>query len=53
MKKFLNISELANLLLLVDKNKKPLTYILRYWEKEFIQIRPTIIKKTSLFKKTS
>ncbi len=45
MKKFLNISELANLLLLVDKNKKPLTYILRYWEKEFTQIRPLIIKK--------
>ena len=51
MKKFLNISELANLLLLVDKNKKPLTYILRYWEKEFIQIRPTIIKKRRHYSK--
>ena len=51
MKKFLNISELANLLLLVDKNKKPLTYILRYWEKEFIQIRPSIIKKRRHYSK--
>ncbi len=51
MKKFLNISELADLLLLVDKNKKPLTYILRYWEKEFIQIRPSIIKKRRHYSK--
>ena len=51
MKKFLDISEVANLLLLVDKNKKPLTYILRYWEKEFIQIRPTIIKKRRHYSK--
>ena len=51
MKKFLNISELADLLLLVDKNKKPLTYILKYWEKEFIQIRPSIIKKRRHYSK--
>ena len=51
MKKFLNISELADLLLLIDKNKKPLTYILRYWEKEFIQIRPSIIKKRRHYSK--
>ena len=46
MKKLINISQLAIVLKLVDpKNNKPLNYILRYWEKEFKQIRPKIINK--------
>ena len=45
MKKFINISQLANLLNLVNsKTKKPSNYILRYWEKEFKQIKPIILK---------
>ena len=44
MKKLLTISELSNLLNLNNnKTKKPLNHILRYWEKEFKQIKPTII----------
>ena len=44
MVKLINITELANLLDLVNpKTKKPYNYILRYWEKEFKQIKPTII----------
>ena len=46
MEKLINISELAIELDLVDpKNKKPLNYVLRYWEKEFSQIKPKIINK--------
>ena len=45
MTKFINISQLANLLNLVNsKTKKPSNYILRYWEKEFKQIKPMILK---------
>ena len=45
-RKLINISELAIELDLVNpKNNKPLNYILRYWEKEFKQIRPKIINK--------
>ena len=41
MNKLLNISELSKILNLVDpKTKKPLNHILRYWEKEFKQIKP-------------
>ena len=41
MKKLLNITELSKQLDLVDPNtKKPLNHILRYWEKEFKEIRP-------------
>ena len=41
MSKFLSISELSKLLKLVDNlTKKPLNHILRYWEKEFKQIKP-------------
>ena len=46
MTKLLTISELARLLDLTNsKKKKPSNYILRYWEKEFKQIKPVIIKK--------
>ena len=45
MTKLINISQLANLLNLVNsKTKKPSNYILRYWEKEFKQIKPVILK---------
>ena len=46
MVKLINISQLANLLKLVNpRTKKPSNYILRYWEKEFKQIKPIILKK--------
>ena len=46
MEKLINISQLCKLLNLVNpKTKKPYNYILRYWEKQFYQIRPTILKK--------
>ena len=41
MVKFINISELTKMLNFIDhKTKKPLNHILRYWEKEFKQIKP-------------
>ena len=40
MKKLITISDLSKTLNLVDSNNKPLNYIIRYWEKEFIQIKP-------------
>ena len=41
MKKLINISELAIKLNLINiKNKKPQNYIIRFWEKEFKQIKP-------------
>tara|TARA_B110000444_G_C18621886_1_gene492577 strand:+ start:107 stop:472 length:366 start_codon:yes stop_codon:yes gene_type:complete len=40
-KKLLTISEAAKTIGLVDKkSKKPLNYILRFWEKKFPQINP-------------
>jgi|TARA_B100001741_G_C16287543_1_gene475267 hypothetical protein len=45
MKRLLNISELSELLNLTNKKtNKPSNYILRYWEKEFTQIKPTILR---------
>jgi DNA-binding transcriptional MerR regulator len=41
MTKLANISEVSKILNLVNPiTKKPLNHILRYWEKEFAQIRP-------------
>ena len=41
MGRLFNISEVSKIIKLVDEsNKKPLNYILRYWEKKFKQIRP-------------
>ena len=38
----LSISQVAKLFKLVNKkNKKPSTYILRFWEKKFKQLKPT------------
>ena len=41
MKKLITISEVSRALKLVNEStKKPLNHILRYWEKEFKEIRP-------------
>ena len=41
MNKFVNISELCRIIDLIDpKTKKPLNHVVRYWEKEFNQIKP-------------
>ena len=41
MSKFFNISEVSKKINLINPvTKKPLNYILRFWEKEFVQIRP-------------
>ena len=41
MDKLLSISKLSKILNLVDpKTKKPLNHVLRYWEKEFKEIKP-------------
>ena len=41
MSKFVGISQVSKLLNLVHpETKKPLNHILRYWEKEFKEIRP-------------
>ena len=46
MVKLINISQLAILLNLVNyKTKKPSNYVLRYWEKEFKEIKPIILNK--------
>ena len=46
MKRLISISELSKSLNLVDyKTKKPLNYIIRYWEKEFKEIKPKKINK--------
>ena len=52
MDKYINIAELAKILNLVDPvSKKPLNYILRYWEKNFSQIKPKIINKRRYYSK--
>ena len=41
MGRLFNISEVSKMINLIgESNKKPLNYILRYWEKEFKEIRP-------------
>ena len=41
MNKLIGISELSKILNLVDPlTKKPLNHVLRYWEKEFKEIKP-------------
>ena len=41
MSKLVNIAHLCKILNLVEpKTKKPLTHTIRYWEKEFSQIKP-------------
>ena len=44
MSKLIKISELSRILNNINpKTKKPLNYILRYWEKEFKEIKPNKI----------
>ena len=44
MSKFINISELSKILNLINpESKKPLNHIIRFWEKEFKEIKPKII----------
>ena len=46
MDKLISISQLSYKLNLISpNNKKPKNYILRYWEKEFKQIKPKIINR--------
>jgi len=46
MEKLISITELSRLLKLVDsKTKKPSNHIIRYWEKEFHQIKPIFLNK--------
>ena len=40
--KYKTIGQVAAMLNLLDKNGRKLTYILRFWEKEFKQIKPKI-----------
>ena len=52
MEKLVNITQLSKLLKLVNpKTNRPSNYILRYWEKKFSQIKPTIIKKRRYYSK--
>ena len=41
--KIISISELAKIIKLIDKNGKPQTHTLRYWETQFKQIKPTLL----------
>jgi len=44
MKKFITISELSKMLNLIDPvTKKPSNHVIRYWEKEFKEIKPKLI----------
>ena len=46
MSKLINISELSKMLKLIDsKTKKPSNHVLRYWDKEFKEIKPKKINK--------
>ncbi len=46
MTKLLNISEVSKRVDLIDPtNKKPLNHVIRFWEKQFKQIKPKIINK--------
>ena len=46
MEKLFKISEVSKLLDLIDhKNKKPANHTIRFWEKEFRNIKPVLINK--------
>ena len=52
MSKLINISELSKQLKLINsKTKKPLNYIIRFWEKEFNFIKPKIINNRRYYSK--
>ena len=45
MEKLINITQLSKLLNLINnKSKKPSNHVLRYWEQQFKQIKPTVIR---------
>ena len=49
MNKLVNISQLSKILDLIDpKTKKPQNHILRYWEKEFKEIKPKKLIKEDI-----
>ena len=53
MEKLINISQLSKLLSLInEKTKKPNNYVLRYWEKEFKQIKPVFLNKRRYYSKS-
>ena len=46
MGKLTGITQLSKMLNLINqKTKKPSNHILRYWEKKFKEIKPTILRK--------
>ena len=50
MKKLFTISEVSKILDLIDpKTKKPLNYILRFWEQEFREIKPKKINNRGYY----
>ncbi len=52
MEKLINISELSKSLNLINlKSRKPSNHIIRYWEKEFREIKPIIYKKRRYYSK--
>ena len=52
MTKLINISQLSKELNLIDKkNNKPTNHILRYWEKEFKQIKPKLVNNIRYYTK--
>ena len=52
MSKLINISKLSKILNLIDpKTKKPLNHTLRFWEKEFTQIKPKKINNQRYYSK--
>ena len=52
MSKLIKISELSEILELINPiTKKPANHIIRYWEKEFRQIKPQIINNQRYFSK--
>ena len=53
MNKFLSISEVSKLLNLVDPlTKKPQNHVLRYWEKEFKEVKPKKINNRRYYSST-
>ncbi len=52
MSRLINITKLSKILDLVDpKTKKPLNHTLRFWEKEFTQIKPKKINNQRYYSK--
>ena len=53
MDKLVNISEVCKILNLINpKTQKPLNHVIRYWEKEFPQIKPKKINNRRYYSKT-